>query len=175
MRIAIFGGSFDPVHKGHIRVVEESLKKLDIDKLLVIPTFISPFKKSTFVVPELRKKWLNEALPQNSKISICDFEINEQKPTPTIKTVRYIKEQFNPEKIYLIVGADHLKTLEKWDEYEELCKLCEWVIATRDNILIPSNVKKLDVDYPAASTDVRELKKAELLPNKLAAEILSCY
>lgn len=175
MHIAIFGGSFDPVHKGHLRVVEESLKKLNIDKLLVVPTFISPFKKSTFVSPELRTKWLKEALPLNSKISICDFEINEQKPTPTIKTVRYIKEQYNPKKIYLIVGADHLKTLDKWDEYEELCRLCEWVIATRDSILIPTNFKKLEVDYPAASTDVRELKRADLLPKELATEILSCY
>ncbi|MEY4504465.1 MAG: fused nicotinate-mononucleotide adenylyltransferase / ribosomal silencing factor [Pseudomonadota bacterium] len=175
MRIAIYGGSFDPVHKGHLRVVEESLKELEIDKLIVVPTFISPFKAKTYVEPNTRMKWLEIALPKNDKIEICSFEINQKRPIPTIETVRHIANEFNPCKIYLIVGADHLKTLTKWDEYNELCNLCEWTIASRDNIPIPNNFTKLRVDYPAASTDVRELKKAELLPIELADEILSCY
>jgi nicotinate-nucleotide adenylyltransferase len=175
MRIAIFGGSFDPIHKGHLKVVNESLKELEIDTLFVTPAFISPFKERTFVNPQKRLEWLRLALPDSDKIRVCDFEINQNRPTPTIVTVRHIVSAFAPQKIFLIVGADHLHTLSKWDEYEELCALCEWTIASRDNIYIPSEFKRLNVDYPAASTDVRELKRAELLPDALAGEILSYY
>ena len=175
MRIAIFGGSFDPVHKGHLKVVTESLKELDIDRLIIVPAFISPFKTNIHASSQKRLEWLVKALPKNDKIEICDFEIKQNRPTPTIMTVRHIINVFAPTEIYLIVGADHLQTLHKWDEYSELCKLCKWTIASRDNIFIEPEFNKLNVDYPAASTDVRELKKADLLPQNLAKEILSHY
>lgn len=156
-------------------MVNESLNKLEIDSLLVTPAFISPFKEQVFVEPNKRLEWLRAALPENEKIKICDFEIRQNRPVPTIVTVRHVINEFSPKKIYLIVGADHLRSLSKWNEYNELCRLCEWVIATRDNIIIPIEFLKLNVDYPAASTDVRKLKRAELLPDKLAGEILSYY
>ena len=64
MRIAIFGGSFDPIHVAHVAVVEESLKKLNIDLLIVIPTYLNPFKSSFYLNPETRFELLKKVFKE---------------------------------------------------------------------------------------------------------------
>ena len=120
MRIAIFGGSFDPIHVAHVTVVEEALKKLNIDLLIVIPTYLNPFKSSFYLNPETRFELLKKVFKEFEKVQVCDYEINQQKISYSIDTVNYLKNLYNPSKIYLIIGEDNLKTLDKWHEIEKL-------------------------------------------------------
>ncbi len=76
MKIALFGGSFDPPHKGHDAIIKEALAKLDIDKLIIVPTFINPFKKGFFADEKQRFAWVNKLWGNLEKVEICDFEIN---------------------------------------------------------------------------------------------------
>ena len=79
MRIAIFGGSFDPIHVAHVTVVKEALKKLHIDILIVVPTYLNPFKSSFYLNPETRFKLLKKVCKEFEKVQICDYEINQKK------------------------------------------------------------------------------------------------
>ena len=76
MRIAIFGGSFDPIHVAHVTVVKEALKELHIDMVIVVPTYLNPFKSSFYLNPETRFKLLKKVFKEFEKVEICDYEIN---------------------------------------------------------------------------------------------------
>ncbi|MBU0631165.1 nicotinate (nicotinamide) nucleotide adenylyltransferase [bacterium] len=171
--IALFGGSFDPPHLGHIGVVNAALSSLDIDKVIVMPTYLNPFKAKVCAPPELRLKWLRQIFSANTKVEVDDFELTCKRKVPSLETVQHLKKRY--ENIYLIIGADNLASLEKWYAYEELCKLVTFVIASRDKIEIPSEYIHLHVDEPISSTDLIENIKKEFLPAEIADEIEKFY
>ena len=78
MKIAIFGGSFDPIHIAHKKIVETALKELDIDKLIIVPTYLNPFKKDFLFEPKDRFKLLQKAFKDEKRVEICDFAINQK-------------------------------------------------------------------------------------------------
>lgn len=176
MNIAIFGGSFDPPHAGHDAIVKSALSKLDIDKLIIMPTFCSPFKSSFCVSPALRYKWCEVLWGANSRICVSDFEINRGEATPTITSVRHFQKLLNPSKIYLIIGADCVKDLPKWSEYERLKELVEFVVALREGFLIKDKtLKKLEINVNISSSFVRDnLDFSAVLP-KIRQEVREAY
>ncbi|QKF64163.1 nicotinate (nicotinamide) nucleotide adenylyltransferase [Campylobacter corcagiensis] len=175
MNIALFGGSFDPPHLGHTKIVEISLTSLDIDKLFIIPTYINPFKSGFFAPPNLRLKWLKKLFENLDKVEICDYEIRQNRPVATIETVRYLKEIYKPNTVYLIIGADNLKDLKKWQNYPELESLVEFVVASRDGEFIPKDLKKLNINANISSTKFRNNLNLKYIPKPLQSEVLDFY
>ncbi len=155
--IALFGGSFDPPHFGHKSVVKEALKVLEIDRLIVVPTFLNPFKRASHFTTGERLQLTKELFKGFDKVTVDDYEIEEQKPTPTAQTLKYFQQKYNVE--YLIIGADNLEHIEKWYEFEWLNAQITWVIATRKGYEIKSNklrdVKILEVEVDISSTQIR--------------------
>lgn len=175
MNIAVFGGSFDPPHIGHEEIIKESLKKLDIDTLFVVPTFLNPFKE-TFVAPAKKRfEWVEKLILPYPKAKTLKYEIEQNRPVPTIETIKYLKKTYDLDKIYLIIGADNVPTLHKWKAYKELEKLVHFVVATRDNEKIPKNLQKLDIHVNISSTKLREKIKKEYLPKSISNEIMEYY
>ncbi len=127
-----------------------------MDKIFVVPAYLSPFKNDFHASPQKRVEWVERAFEDLKKVDILRFEIEQKRATPTIETIRYINKRFNPKKIYLIIGADNLKSLHRWNEYEELCRLVEFVIVTRENIEIDRKYRVLELDKKISSTLVRE-------------------
>ena len=112
MKIAIFGGSFDPLHVGHVEIVNEALNYLNVDKLFIVPTYLNPLKKSSFASAHLRLNWIKKVFSSQNKITILDYEVKQNKPTASIKTVKFIKDNYsNIEKIYFINLIVHSKML----------------------------------------------------------------
>ena len=172
MNIAIFGGSFDPIHIGHIEIVKSALRVLDIDKLIVVPTFLNPFKESFLAQPKVRLNWLKEVFEGEEKVKVSDFEIKQNRPTASIVTVKYFKKRLNPKKIYLIIGADNLSLLHKWKDFRELKEIVEFVIVTRERFEIPKGYKKLVVDIDISSSELRANIDKKFLPNSISYEII---
>ncbi|WP_457593356.1 nicotinate (nicotinamide) nucleotide adenylyltransferase [Hydrogenimonas sp.] len=172
-RIAIFGGSFDPPHLGHIAVMKKALDTLDIDKLIVVPAYISPFKKGHSAPPELRLKWLRAVTGFDPRIEVSDYEIKKEGKSYTFDTVSHFKRFFDT--IYLIIGADNLKTLSKWHRYEDLDKMVRWVVATRSREPVPERFIRLDVDMPISSTQLREKIDPEWIPEPIRDEVVRYY
>ena len=142
MKIALFGGSFDPPHLGHDAVIKAALERLDADKLIIMPTFISPFKSEFSAPPLLRLRWANEAWGALAKVCVSDYEIAQNRPVPTIESVRHMRQIYAVSELYLIIGADHLASLDKWHEIEELFKLATFVGASRGDVAVPENFKR---------------------------------
>ena len=173
MNIALYGGSFDPPHLGHMHVVTAALDTLDIDKLIIVPAFVNPFKTGTHAPAELRFKWLREIFKANKKVEITDFEVTQNRAVRSIETVKHFDTLYK--EIYFIIGADNLASLQEWHHYDALDKLVTWVVATRDNIEIDEKYIQLSVDHPISSSELREELNEEHLPNEVALEIKTFY
>ncbi|MDE5591601.1 MAG: nicotinate (nicotinamide) nucleotide adenylyltransferase [Helicobacter sp.] len=156
--IAIFGGSFDPPHLGHLEIIKTALEILEIEKLFIIPCFLNPFKKNFFFNPDKRISWLRKLLnDKDSRIEILDFEIKQKKPIHTIETIDFIQATYKPTKIYLLLGADNLETLPLWHGYQNLKNKVEFIIAPRHGFKITDSFKILPMQEVAiSSTQIRE-------------------
>lgn len=171
--LALYGGSFDPPHTGHVRVALKALEILDIDKLIIVPNFRNPFKSSECADGTQRIKWLKQIFKPYEKIEISDFEVNMHRSVPTIETVEhYVPKN---EKLYLIIGADNLPSLQQWYHYEKLAKKVVFVVAKRDNIAVPSGMITLDVNEESRSTHFRDYFSSLGLEETLENDIITYY
>ncbi|ABB45029.1 probable nicotinate-nucleotide adenylyltransferase [Sulfurimonas denitrificans DSM 1251] len=171
--IALFGGSFDPPHIGHEAIIEALKKFKDIDKIIIMPTFLNPFKSNFYAPSSLRVKWLREIFKEEKRVEVSDYEVLQNRQVPTIETAKHLLESYK--KIYLVIGADNLAKLRDWNSYDELKELVTFVVATRDDIEIPDEFIMLSVDEKISSTQLRENIQLSKLPKKCAKEIYDFY
>lgn len=171
--VALFGGSFDPPHLGHIAIVKQALEQLDIEKLIIVPAYLNPFKSSSCAPSQLRLSWLRRIFDGFSRIEVSDFETSHGRPVSTFETVSHFRMLY--EKIYLIIGADNLASLEKWHRFDELDAMVTWVVAERSGIAIAPHYMRLDVDVPLSSTQLRAQEKAYSIDHDIEEEIAHYY
>jgi nicotinate-nucleotide adenylyltransferase len=162
-RVALFGGSFDPPHFGHKLVVQKALNSLDIDKLIVVPTFLNPFKTGSHYTPNKRFLLSVEMLNSFKSVSVERFEIDQGEPTPTAKTVKHFQKEYSVD--YIIIGADNLNSIHKWYNFKWLNEQVIWVVASRKGYKITSDRLRdfiiLEVDADISSTQIRNQKNRE--------------
>ncbi|MBA1432191.1 MAG: nicotinate (nicotinamide) nucleotide adenylyltransferase [Epsilonproteobacteria bacterium] len=171
--IALYGGSFDPPHLGHEAVVK-ALEKLDfLDEIIIMPTFLNPFKENFTAPAELRLQWLREIFSDYKKVHVSAFEVEKKRKVPAIETVEELLQSYD--KIYFVIGADNLTSLQKWHRYSELAKLVTFIVATRDDVKIPQHFFKLDVEAAISSSELRQNMDRTKLPHKCAEEIMKYY
>ena len=132
MRLGLFGGSFDPVHVGHLLVAQAAMEEMRLDRLCFIPAAQSPFKPdSKPAAPAERLRLLRLALAGRDKYCIDEQEIGRGCPSYTIETVRDYRQRFPSSSLFYLIGADHIPLLPKWREAEQLASLVEFVIIPR--------------------------------------------
>jgi nicotinate-nucleotide adenylyltransferase len=171
--IALFGGSFDPPHIGHEAIIK-ALDKLDfLDKVVVMPTFLNPFKERFFAPAELRLLWLEKICTDLKKVTVSDYEVKQAKKVSSIQTVKHLLNRYK--KIYLVIGADNLKNIKKWHKFDELNKLVTFIIVTRDDIDIKNSFLTIDIKEDISSSSLRENIDEEKLPSVVKKEILKYY
>ncbi|MDD2838318.1 MAG: nicotinate (nicotinamide) nucleotide adenylyltransferase [Sulfuricurvum sp.] len=173
MKLALYGGSFDPPHIGHLRVVTEALAKLPIERLIIVPAFRNPFKPNVRADSSTRYRWLRSIFSSFEKVDISDFEITQKRSVYTIETVKHFLPMCD--ELYLIIGADNLEKLASWHRFDELNTLVRWVVATRGEIPIPANMIALNVDEKISSSDFRNSFSSLGLEPSLENEILTYY
>lgn len=132
MRIGLYGGSFDPVHCGHLLVAQAAREEAELDKILFIPAMQSPFKPARPLAPaSLRLKMLRLALQGLSYCEIDDQEIVRAGVSYTIDTVRICQTRFPGHELTCLIGADHVAQLPKWREAQELAAAVEFIVIPR--------------------------------------------
>ncbi|MDD3592963.1 MAG: nicotinate (nicotinamide) nucleotide adenylyltransferase, partial [Sulfurovum sp.] len=155
--IAIFGGSFDPPHKGHQQIVEKAVATLDIDRLVIVPAYLNPFKQNSLAPAKLRLQWCQTLFDPLKKVSVSDYEISQGKSTYTADTVKHFQKMYNVK--CLIIGSDNLGSLTKWHQYEWLNQQVIWVVATRKNSSFDTSMLrkwvKIELDETISSTHIR--------------------
>ena len=131
-RIGLFGGSFDPVHLGHLLVAQAAGEELALDRLFFIPAAQSPFKPSAQPAsPALRERMLRLSLVGQSNCEIDTQELTRGGVSFTIDTVRDYTRRFPQAELFYLIGADHVPTLPKWREAGELARLVQFVVIPR--------------------------------------------
>jgi len=167
--VAIYGGSFDPPHIGHQMIVQKALESLEIDKLLVVPAYLNPFKEATYSSSIQRLQWCHALFDSIDKVSVEDYEIQEGKSTFTSQSVKHFNLDYSVK--YLIIGSDNLNNLTQWHHFTWLNANIIWVIVTRKNHpLLTKELRKwkiLTLDIPVSSTQVRDDKTWQYIDNKI--------
>lgn len=132
MKLGLYGGSFDPVHLGHLLVAQAAVEELDLDKLFFIPAAQSPFKPENKPAPgSIRLQLLRLALVGKSNCEIDKQEIRRGGVSYTVDTLRDYAKRFPAAKIFYLIGADNTAKLNEWREPAELAKLAEFVAVPR--------------------------------------------
>lgn len=132
LRIGLFGGSFDPVHLGHLLVAQAALEELKLDRIFFIPAAQSPFKPDAKPTPASeRLKMLRLALAGNNLAEVDELEILRGGISYTIETARNYRNRFPSAKLFYLIGADHVASLPKWRDANELASLLEFLIIPR--------------------------------------------
>ena len=175
IKIGIFGGSFDPIHRSHIRVIEEALRQLQLDKILVIPTANNPWKDSVGATKEQRLKMLEIALHRYRNVEICRYEIDQDGNDKkyTIDTINYLKTIYPKEQLYFIMGMDQASLFHKWKDAKKISELVSLVVFERVGYQINENLNRFNfiklelIASDDASSDIRSGKLHALLPEVL--------
>ncbi len=175
MRIGIFGGSFDPPHNGHVKIVEKSLELLALDHLYVVPTFLSPFKDTFSAPPLMRLTWLQKIFAKTKKTEVLSFECDQKRQVPTIETVLHVKKMHPNASLFLIMGCDAYESLPLWRSFHELSNLVEFVVATRSARCYPLDLKILPIHVNISSSMLRETFDEQYVPLSICSEVKDYY
>jgi len=155
---ALFGGSFDPPHIGHRRIVEAALKRLPVDTLIIEPAWLNPFKKGSHASPHRRLEWVRRLFENPPRVIVDDFEVRCGRSVRTYETLTHLRARFDVR--YLVIGADNLATLPQWHRFEALNDTLTWAVATRKGYRPDTSMLKravlLEIDVPVSSTHIRD-------------------
>lgn len=146
MRIGLYGGTFDPIHTGHLIVIENAINYMNLDKVIILPSSNPPHKKhKKKTATNIRVEMVAEAIKDNDKIILSTYESTDQTVRYTHETIRYFKNYFPEDEIFYILGEDSFLTIDTWRNYEDI--LDENIIVfTRSNIDSNSElVKKVGI------------------------------
>lgn len=150
LRIGIYGGTFDPVHLGHLLVAQAALEELALDRLCFVPAAQSPFKPDQLAAPaSLRLRLLRIALAGGSRLEVDPQEIERGGTSYSIDTARAYSRRFPGAQLFWLIGADHVPSLPKWRDADALAALVEFVVLPR-----PGAAPAL----PPAGFRIRQLK-----------------
>jgi len=132
MKLGIFGGSFDPVHLGHLLVAQAAVEELGLDRLFFIPAAQSPFKPENKPAPDaVRLRLLRLALAGKTNCEIDDQEIRRGGISYTVDTLGDFAKRYSGAKLFYLIGADHVPKLNEWRAPAELARLAEFVAIPR--------------------------------------------
>ena len=130
-KVLLFGGTFNPIHNGHLAIAQEAVERLSFNKVIFIPSSIPPHKKSSLSFSH-RLKMVKLAISENKCFESSDIESKREGLSYTIDTIRYFKRELGENtKIYWMIGTDTIGELKNWYKIEELMKECQFVVAER--------------------------------------------
>ncbi|MGQ9921430.1 MAG: nicotinate-nucleotide adenylyltransferase [Desulfobacca sp.] len=133
MRLGLFGGTFNPIHLGHLRAAEEVCEYFTLDRLLFIPAARPPHKNTAAVTPFAeRQEMVRLAVADHEQFEVSDIENQRPDKSYSVDTLRWFRQTYGPTaEIYFIVGLDAMLEIETWREYQSLFHLCHFVVLDR--------------------------------------------
>jgi len=133
VRVGVLGGTFDPVHLGHLAIAEEVRIKLDLDRVIFIPAGQPRLRADEYLTPAIdRLRMVELATGDNPRFQVCDIEIQRSGPTYTVDTLVELGQRFGPDtSLYFIVGADILGQFHRWKDPEKVLEACHLVVVSR--------------------------------------------
>ncbi len=157
-RIGLLGGTFNPIHNGHLHIASEVLKRLHLDQVFFIPARLPPHKGLKGILsPTHRMKMVELALADIPQFLPCDIEIKRSGPSYTIDTVQSLQKQYPGDRLYFILGMDAFSEIKTWKSPKKLLSLCNFIIISRPGYSFSS----LPVFEPFYSVDREALHQLD--------------
>ena len=161
-KIGILGGTFNPIHTGHLAIANVALDGLNLDKVLFIPSYLPPHKTSANVVSaEHRLNMVKLAMAGHPAFEVLDFEIKQKGKSYSYKTVRHLKSIFpKGTEFYFIIGEDSFLTLNTWKRIDELLSQVQFVVINRPGSRkTKSKIKVLTLTMPGLDISSSLIRK----------------
>jgi nicotinate-nucleotide adenylyltransferase len=136
-RIGLFGGTFDPVHRGHLAIAAQAAEELRLDRVLFIPAADPPHKRKTWADYGQRVAMLEAALADDDRFSISLIEAELPAPSYTVDTLLELRKRLAGQ-FYFLIGADSLLELHLWHRFQDLLKLTKFIVISRPGIPLPA-------------------------------------
>ena len=176
----ILGGTFDPIHVGHLRMAEVVRGKMRLDKIIFVPSNLPPHKKSAGLSSsKIRLKMTQIAVKANPHFEVSSFETKRPGKSYSIETVRHFKNIFPLTKFFFIIGKDAFAKLHQWKDIEEILTMVEFVVVNRPGKFnSPQRVKHHSVLMPGmdiSSSNIRQLVRQEKSIRYLVPEAVREY
>ena len=149
MRLGIFGGSFDPIHLGHLIVAEYTKELMNLDKIIFVPVGNPSHRENSLSSWEHRLKMIELSIEDNSSFEVSTIEILSNKKNYTYDTLVELKKMYPNDEIFEIIGEDSADYLHRCKNYEELISLCKFIVYKRDGYnFISGNENIMVIDSP---------------------------
>lgn len=191
MKIGIMGGTFNPIHHGHLILSEYIRLRANLDKIIFIPTGSPPHKDDILVLDsKIRLEMVKLAIENNPYFIYSDMEVKRKQLTYTIDTVIELKDIYKDADLYMIVGADTLLSIHKWKDHSRLFSMLNFIVADRfglDKYNVEEEIERLNYKYGAnivsinspvidiSSTLIRDRLKEGLSIKYLVPEIVEDF
>ncbi|MBI4357760.1 MAG: nicotinate-nucleotide adenylyltransferase [Candidatus Omnitrophica bacterium] len=181
MRIGILGGTFDPVHNGHLALAYAALEQLKLDRLVFVPACHHPLREkesATIASPESRLEMVRLAIKGEPNFEVADCEIKRRGVSYTVDTLREFRAKYpRPSELFFVTGGDWGKNLDQWKDIQIIFSLAHFIVAKRpgfDTRHLPRSVELLDfVPLDISSTQVREELRTKGFSSLVPKEVLN--
>ena len=156
-RIAIYGGTFDPVHSGHLEVARQVSSLFAIDEFLFVPARIAPHKHDRAVTSGLhRYAMLALATNADARLQISTFELDGPERQYTVDTLSHFRSEFGNTDLFFVMGADSWEEITTWREWQRLLTLANFIVVTRPGYEVTAN--HVPAEFASQVVDVRSSK-----------------
>lgn len=183
MRIGILGGTFNPIHIGHLILAEEAYQKLKLDKLIFVPTYLSPHKNiDGNITAGDRLRMVQSAIEDNPKFEVSTVEVEAKKKSYSIDTLKEFRNKYgNDSQLFFITGSDSLKDLFSWKDVSDIFKISKFIVANRPGYPVEEVPKEVETvvitPIEVSSEDIRRrIKEGRsiryLVPEKVRQYII---
>jgi nicotinate-nucleotide adenylyltransferase len=176
LRLGLYGGSFDPIHHGHLILARQALEDLSLDRVIFIPAAESPFKLNHSGASAAERFAMVRLAVQDEPAFFVDpFEIDREPPSYTIDTVRAYHARHPDDTLFFLVGEDHVAALPKWNEFEELDLLVKFAILSRSDLPLELKYPVVRRRFDLSSTEIRNRVANDLPISYLVPENVLRY
>lgn len=152
-RIGLFGGTFNPVHIGHLRCAEEIREQFALNRIVFVPAFLPPHKKQPTVSPHHRCEMTRLAIDDNPCFELSDIELQREGNSYSYDTIEYFRKQESPgSELFFIIGSDAFREVHTWRKYPDFFEQCGFIVMNRSGFRVPS---PLNLSGSAAGAFVR--------------------
>ena len=155
-KIGLYGGSFDPVHNGHLILARDAMERLDLDRVIFVPARVSPHKLDhPPAPPEARCQMIAAAIADEPRFEMDACEIAREGPSFAVETVELFRTQYPQARLYYFVGDDNLPELETWKDFANLRDLVQFVVLSRAGMPFLSEFPTITRHIEISSTEIR--------------------
>lgn len=160
-RIGILGGTFNPIHIGHLMIAQMVLEKYGLDKVIFIPCFLPPHKSGRNVIEaKHRLRMTRLGVRGNPHFEVSAFEIEQGGKSYSINTLRYLQGRYPDARFFFIIGSDHIARLHTWRRIKEVLEMVSFIAVYRPGFKpIPSRIPVKSMIIPGVHTSSSDIRR----------------